>query len=398
MASARIAVSKAGVLRRVMLFFVIMGLFGLSETGMAAVDHLEIIPESTDRDYSVNQDVSFVVEAHDASHGLVTDYDEPVTFRFYDGPKYTAPVPSYVLSDPAMLIWATATGGATAIGTAISGLAPADLAWSGGRLNVTVRFKSGFDSGIAVVESPSAGATYAMPPYNVKGFSEYYFLQDYDGDYATAGIYDYAAALTITDLLNPSAEAVTGSPSRAVTVPGDLYFESTGLIGSLAYAVTGITAGYSAGGAGVTANLWVNLASGSDANFRYAVIIDYDGNLSDYDNPDPDGTTGDSLYVSPNVSSFPGDSDFALATANLNWVSGPLIGSISQMNTGKVIVRAWNQSSTSTCTVRVVNDNPAQLSNLSIPFSSSNVLPVQGDILNDPKEVLTGASAIPVTY
>ncbi len=397
-ASDRFLVSKALVLRCVLPAFALLGLFGLPQTGTAAVDHLEIIPESTSRDYSVNQDASFWVEAHDAAHNLVTDYNEPVTFRFYDGPKYTAPVPSYILSDPAMLIWATSTGGATAIGTAISGQTPADLTWSGGRLNISVRFKSGFDSGIAVVESPSAGATYAMPPYNVKGFSEYYFLQDLDGDYATAGIYDYAAALTVTDVLNPFSEAVTGSPSRAVTVPGDIYFESTGLSGSLAYAVTGITAGYSAGGAGVTANLWVNLAAGSDANLRYAVIIDYDGNLADFDNPDPDGTSGDSLYVSPNVSSYPTDFNFALATANLNWVSGPLVGSVSQMNAGKVIVRVWNQSSTSTCTVRVVNDNPAQLSNISIPFSSSNVLPVQGDILNDPKEVLTGASAIPVTY
>ncbi|HTC19495.1 MAG TPA: hypothetical protein VK859_01510, partial [bacterium] len=338
--------------------------------------------------YQVNQ--SFLSFSVTAFNGSTPDtlYNDVVTVGLYSTVN-----PPLTQSDPGVTI---ISGGAT-----FTGATP--LTFTGGSLSFQMKFEAGTDSEQVFLQDSGAipvttGDTYpgtfnnvAGTAITVQGYSTSYFLQDANLDNTPATYppnFDNLIPLSgaVTALANFGSDAgdfvplASGSPDTFSGIPPS----------ASAYAVTAVSAAYAAGGQIVFGKAWFEAASNtSSAPVSYAVIIDYDGTLSDYNHPRPNQ---DTVYVFGTTSASSG----AFGLVN---TGGPIAQSAAFqpfMSNGQVIMRIWATNPSNPVTVRYETFGGGlsginKLSQVSVPYSSNNVLPVKGTA--SPLVFLDGAPA-----
>ncbi len=314
--------------------------------------------------YGVDDPVTFRIEARNASNELLTDFNDPVTVGLYDPATLGQPEPT--LADPRAEIgvWGNAFTG-TASGAAVT--------FRSGVFTAAVTFKTGSDGESFLVRHASISDGNFMGQYQVTGFLTGYWAVDADNN-DTPAVFPLVDRLTTT-----SAEAV--GAVREVPIPGAAT--------PLQYVISDVIGGYSYGGADLSADLWSISTSGSPV-IQYEVILDYNGNLSDYGAPLP---TEDTVYTgvfNPSASYGNYGSDAALNGAFL-----PL-DTQTGMTGGKVILRVWNTGiSPGAASLRIRAATSAESSSVHIPYSDENVLPVQGEV--EPRDILVN-QAVTLRY
>ncbi|HVZ80148.1 MAG TPA: fibronectin type III domain-containing protein [bacterium] len=307
--------------------------------------------------YSVGGSVTLNVEVRDADNANAVDpsFTGPVTFSLVK-------TGTALVSDPQAIFKSG--------GQSVTGIGP--LNFTAGTLAVSITFGAGNDSEQILLSNPTVTANNNYPvsitpgtSFKVKGLSVTLYAKDANGDNSPAS-YPPTSDLLV-DTTNTAG--LTQSSNQSVTIP---YL--TGPAGSASYAITGLSGGYAHGGADIFSNLQfntLNLSSFPEAHAR--IIVNYDGTLSDYDNPGP----GDTVYEG-----YVGNISGLTALDAVTYVSGPVTFP-DFMTNGKVIVRVWaeplaDSSNTMFMVYKTAGSSLSALSSVIIPYSDKNNLPVRG--------------------
>jgi fibronectin type 3 domain-containing protein len=334
-----------------------------------------------------NNAVTFNIQA---KNGGVNDnsFIDPVTVGFYDTATGLPAEPQAV--------WVRSDGS-----TVLGGVAP--MTFVAGKLDFGVTLTAGSDSmQVSITDGNiTSGNTYpgtigntSGPGYICRGYFTSYYAETSSGT-TVAAVYSPSPTPGPTDLLLtvPSAAATAAYNPIYAIVP-----ISSSVTNSLSFAVTGVNAGYAAGGAGVSINLAFERQSSlaQAVTVYYEVILDYNtaanGLLTDYNNP----RLGiDSVYagignVTKNIT---GDNG-----ANPSIVSGAatfVTGYASPqpfMTNGQIILRVWT-GATAPQTVYFwwTQGSGVDNSYITVPYASKNTAPVRSTI------TLPGSATVPAT-
>jgi len=341
-----------------------LGVFLTALPVLAADQFVYVSPPSTAVTYVVNSSpITFVVNARQ-SGSLDTGYTGPATVGFYKNSLFPG---SLVLADPqAEFETTTVTPTSLGIGTAV-------LNFTAGAATFRVTFQTGSDEALIVVRNDPAVSLINSQGgvYHVRGFSEVYYAKDAN-DNTTPAVYP-----TATDQLTTTTADVEDSPDHLLSIPS---LGPAG-IGAPAYVITGVNGRYAFGGAAVVPNLVVRRLSGSGAtNIFYRIILDYDGDLTDYDNPDTDDAV-----LEPSASiGVPGSFvTLGQGASAPTLISSTPVDETQEFINGKVILRVWAISAGSPSQMKIKAATADLSSFISVPFSDSNVSPVQAEVVPD---------------
>lgn len=371
----------------------VLSLFMVPYIARAQVTHYSVTTSAgmgSSGTYNVGQGVTFQIQALDASGQAVTTYNNSATIGFYvsDG--------SLQLSDPQALIGVYPGGSTIVDATATTGTAV--LPFTNGILNLGAIFRTGtlseqmfIQDGTVPVsvaypdEYPSLPVTWVnSPAYVVNGFSQSYFLQDANMDgspvsyFAPNGPYD--------NLITDPTTLTAGGLDVGVTLN-----VSPDVTNANTYAVTGINAGNAYGNATVDPSLYFQKLTGATSPVSVWVILDYNGTLTDYNNPPTTGPNADSVFyyylndVSP-VCCY----NTHLTSGNSAGSAGPSTQGKKLMTNGQIIVRVWSLNAGTSVIMRYQSLAQNNLAVVNIPFSSNNILPVKETL--SPTQYLAGAS------
>ncbi len=321
--------------------------------------------------YQVNSAVTFNVQALNGA-SVDNSFNDVVTVGLYN----TA---TSQLADPQAVF--VPSGYAPVVG------ATAPMTFQNGLLNFGVTLTAGCNSMQVSIQDASVTASTATypgaigntsgPGYVVEGFFQSYFLA------ASSGTTIPAQYPPNTDLLLTSP--VTNS-NYAVTV-----ISGSSVTNSLCFAVTGVTGGYAGLNAGVAAHFEAFKDVNATAAVSYEVILDYNGTLADYNNPDltPGDPNEDTVYFGsvPNIAeSYSLVSGFSSTTG-----AAPA----TYMNNGQVIVRFWTSAPVTNTVNLQWSSNEGILSYINVPYSNSNVQPVTAGMS---PSIIEDSVSTPVTY
>ena len=329
-----------------------------------------ISPPSTAVTYQVNQStVTFNVQALTGAT-LDGGFNDSVVIALYDST-------TNLISDSAASIY---SNGVTYVGTGT-------FSFSGGNLGFGIAFEQGSDSEYVSIGHPTITTGAAFPSsgqgYVVQGFSTAYYAKDFDLNnvpdaYPTPG----------RDLLVSDAAGMTFSLSRfvAIPTPSGVTDTNTGIdAAASSYAVTGINGGYAFGGGSVSMNLWLNKASNSSGGpVSFAVILDYDGSLSNYNQPLSTDTVLEGVIddgdLDTSATSFNPTVIYIYGNPNTPSAPGSHFG--KAMQNGQVILRLWGGAAANPVSIRYTTGSSAlnNLSSASVPYSSANASPVTAAI------------------
>jgi fibronectin type 3 domain-containing protein len=299
--------------------------------------------------------------------------------------------------------------GVTIVSSAVSYIGSAPLTFNKGALSFQMKFMSGADSeqvflqdsgGTPVTTGDTYPGTFGSvggAAITVQGFSTLYYMAN--SGWATQGstpasytsgstnydpIFDQGSTV-IGQLDNQGGDvstlipAASGAPDTFTTIPPS----------AAAFAVTGVNGGYAAGGQIILGNGFFQRTNGlTSGPVTYAVILDYDGSLTDFNHPRPNQ---DTVYLFRTANTTVGPTNFTLVNSG-----GPVANSAPFqpfMSNGQVIVRAWSTSATNPENMRyeTYTGSPLNLSRVSVPYSQSNTQPVRG--VASPTLFLTGGPA-----
>jgi fibronectin type 3 domain-containing protein len=347
--------------------------------------------------------VTFQVQALDSSNAIVTGFHDNVTAGLYN----TA---TSQLSDPKAIF---TSGGTTYIGTA-------PLSFVNGVANFGITLQAGSNSEQVVLLDTSAipvtvGTTYPGSlgvttglAITVEGYmSAPLFPRDlyFNGLTTNPPTDDTPIGYTVggtTDIISTKDSSVTAfgldygdSVPQAGGVTGTSGFDTT----ASCYVTQGFNGGFSAANAGVSVNLWFISATANNS-VTYQIILDYDGSLTDYNNPVSaedtvlQGTVNSTTYYTSNVQPptlVPGFQPYQ-----------PFM-----LSGAKVIFRVWTgvgDSVTMKYTNGTATPDDTSVSYIRIPYSSLNVLPLRSIVTapsytaipSSPPYVLSGASPITI--
>jgi fibronectin type 3 domain-containing protein len=310
--------------------------------------------------------VTFVAQAYDS---LAPDptFNGVVSFGFY---KNSALPGSFLFADPqAEFLDST---GVTVIGTGT-----ASVTFASGAATFLVVFHTGSDEATLVARHPSvAVANGQRGPYQIKGSQTVYYPIDANSNTIAAvypaGVDDFT--------INPVA--VEFPTEENTDIP---YSDAVGT-NSATYEITGVNGRYAFGGTDIASNLVASRRVGSSPLVLYRVILDYDGDLANYNSPQSEDTVYDSL--GDNL----GGSPITLVQATENTSYAPLDTNLGFVN-GKVILKVWSVTPPATGVAQLRMKAPSATSSsfLTIPYSESNVSPVQAAVV--PNQVLANAPA-----
>lgn len=328
--------------------------------------------------------ITIEVQAQNSSNSVVTSFNHSVVAGLYSTATSQVSDPEAVFQNA---------------GTTFIGAMP--LSWVNGTAGFSVTFQAGSDSEQIVLQDQSGspvilGTSYpgslgnlAGQAMTVQGFmSPLLFPQnpnfngfvpnppsdDTPPHYTPGG-----AAETLTT--NDSLELFFGPGDY-----GDIVPQAGGTAGSsgidtnaACYVMQNFNGGYAAGGAGVTTKIWV-ASSVASIPVSYQVILDYDGSLTDFNNPNPAKDT-----VLQGV---------AIAGTNYNpnlltptTVAGFQPYQPFMLGSGQVILRVWTGAGDS-ATLKYANasqggpayNDPGILSWVQVPYSSANTLPLRSTV------------------
>jgi fibronectin type 3 domain-containing protein len=370
---------------RYFLFLPVFLFPGLSGVFAGSATHFQFVaPSSPAGSYSVlvpSNSATFVVQAQDGSNNV----DPAFTNHVVNVGLYNTINPPLKSSDTNAIF--VESDGTTVIGASVP------VTFTAGVASFGVTFQAGSDSEQIYLQdtggSPiTAGDTYpgvfaatiGGSAITVRGFmSNPYFPIDADFNYSadnppadsTPVSYFYPAGPTDPLLANSKVVTQWGEDY------GDLIPAAAGVVGSsgvpasaACYIIQGVNGGYAAGAAGVTVRLWFRTASGT-APVTFQVMLDYDGSVTDYNNPDPTATVWQGT-AGP------------VASYQFFTTIAPVAGFNSFqpfMNNGKIILRVWSDGS-QPVTMRYA-ETSGSFSNLSyvqVPYSPSNVQPLRSTI------------------
>jgi fibronectin type 3 domain-containing protein len=369
-------------------YFLFLGVFlfpGLSRVFAGSATHFQFVsPSSPAGSYTVlvpSNSATFVVQAQDSSNNV----DPTFTNHVVNVGLYNTINPPLKSSDTNAIF--VESNGTTVIGASVP------VTFTAGVASFGVTFQAGSDSEQLYLQdtggSPiTAGDTYpgvfaatiGGSAITVRGFmSNPYFPIDGDFNYTvdnppadtTPVSYFYPGGPTDPILTNSNVVTLWGEDY------GDLIPAASGAIGSsgipasaACYVIQGVNGGYAAGGAGVTVQLKFRTATGT-APVTYQVILDYDGSVTDFNNPDPTATV------------WQGTAGPVASYQNFTVIS-PVAGFNSFqpfMNSGKIILRVWSDGS-EPVTMRYAETNGpfSNLSYIQVPYSPANVQPLRSTI------------------
>ncbi len=324
-----------------------------------------------------NHSVTFIVQAEDAG-GNPTTFSGAVTAAFYDTSTGQPSDPNAVFVN--------------SLGTTF--LASAPLTFSGGTLSFGATFGLGSNSEEVSLASPAItnGAFYpSSGGFVVQGFGQSFYVEPYNLSVVnfpvTTQLYVPSPSPTPpTDLLDNNFSDLQVGTDGAVTLPqGSGVTGSTGIdTAAAAFVTQGISAGYAFGGQGVSTNLWFNSPNAQPTTVLYQIILDYDGSLTDYNNPGPNDTVfqGAVSVFTAGFSHFP--------TSPSAFLTGPALKPF--MANGQIIMRLWSPPGSAPAEMRYSNSvyQPTNFCFLNIPYSSQNTLPLKASL--SPSTVLDGGS------
>jgi fibronectin type 3 domain-containing protein len=293
---------------------------------------------------------------------------------------------------PSSASYGNVTTGPTAPMTFKAGLLSFSVTLTSGCNSMQVSIGDDSGSGPATTYPGTIGQASPLPGYVVEGFSQTYYLATSSGNSSPATYLPPPSTPVSTDLIiSPASEALSWANSNiAVTL-----ISGNSVTNSNCFAVTGVTGGYAGLNAVPSVNLWTYQANAGPVTVNYEMILDYNGTLTDYNNPDL--TSGD-----PNE-----DTVYIGSATNIHQVSNPsqlsgfstVTGVSPQpfMTNGQVILRVWTTSAPATDTLSLDwASNEGYLSSINIPYSNSNVQPVTAGM--SPSILLDGSSNNSVAY
>ena len=268
------------------------------------------------------------------------------------------------------------------------------MTFAGGLLDFSVTLTSGCNSmQVSIMDATvTSGATYpgsigvtTGPGYVVEGYFQPYYLLTTSGTSSPATYLSPPAPLS-TDQAVTDQSLVDESDTAVSVING------SSVTNSLCFAVTGINGGYAGVNAGVTAGLWAYQTTNGSVTLFYEVILDYNGTLTDYNNPITTASPNeDTVYIGSQhgtIGQFGNPSELSGFSSVIGASPQPF------MTGGQVILRVWTNASPVTDAVFLDWANEGGtgggLSFLNIPYSSSNVQPlhstltVPGSTVNPP--------------
>jgi len=281
-------------------------------------------------------------------------------------------------------------------GTTFIGSMP--LSWVNGTAGFSVTFEAGSDSEQIVLQDLSAGPVTVGTTYpgslgvttgaamTVRGFqSQPLFPRNFhfNGVSENPPTDDTPFTYTVggsTDNLATNDSTVTFFGPGDY---GDLVPHAGGVTGgsgidtnAACYLIQNFNGGYAAGGAGVSVRLWFSDSIGT-APVSYQVILDYDGSLTDYNNPDPSKDT----VLKGAVTCGVGYGFFTTAPTTL---AGYQPYQPFMLGNGQVIFRVWTVPGKSV-TMKYANANvfptdDNSISFIKIPYSSLNIQPLRSTV------------------
>lgn len=346
--------------------------------------------------------VTLEVQAQDASNAVVAGFNHSVVASL----ESTA---TSQVSDP-LAVYENA-------GTTFIGSFP--LSWVNGTAGFSVTFEAGSDSEQLVLQDLNASPVFAGDNYpgslgvttgaalTVRGFlSQPLFPRDFDfnGVSENPPTDDTPFHYVVSGSTDPLATTDSQETFFGPGDYGDIVPQAGGTAGSsgidtnaACYLIQNFSGGYAAGGAGVSVRFWLSAAAGT-APVSYQVILDYDGSLGDYNNPN----TSKDTVLQGTVTAGVGYSFFTAAPATL---AGYQAYQPFMLGSGQVIFRVWTAPG-DTVTLKYANANVGPpyndntISFLQVPYSSQNTLPLRSTVTAPsytgtpptPPYVLAGAS------
>lgn len=327
--------------------------------------------------YQVTNVKTFTINARTGG-SLDNTFNNVVTVGLYNTVN---PNPPTQLADP----------GVTIIGNLGTFQGTGPVSFVNGVATFTMTFETGSDSEQLYVQDSGGspitnGDTYpgvfagsiGGAAITVQGFPTDYYLGTVSGTSQPAS---YSAATTQYDFLTTDNTVIgnMGSTIGDVGVTINLAGGTTGVSGidysANAFAVTGISGGYAAGAASIINNLFLQRATALNSPVvQVQVIIDYNGTLTDFNNP---STSQDTVY-SFTASTIALPPSFTTGS----FVGGPVAGYLpfqQFMNNGQIIVRIWTTTPGNPVLMRWASSGGKnKLSYCRIPYSAGNIQPVRG--------------------
>jgi len=325
--------------------------------------------------------ITVEVQALDSSNALVTGFNHSVVAGLYS----TA---TSQLSDPLAVYENAAT---TFIGSM-------PMSWVNGTAGFSVTFEAGSDSEQIVLQDQSgspvvAGTTYpgslgvtTGAAMTVRGFlSQPLFPRNFhfNGTSENPPTDDTPFVYTSggsTDNLATTDNTVTFFGPGDY---GDIVPKAGGTAGgsgidtkAACYLIQNFSGGYAAGGAGVSVRLWFSTSAGT-APVSYQVILDYDGSLTDYNNPDSTKDTVLQGVVTCGVG-------YGFFTAAPTTLAGYKSYQPFMLSNAQAIFRVWTAAGKSV-TMKYANANvfptdDNSISFIKIPYSSQNIQPLRSTV------------------
>jgi fibronectin type 3 domain-containing protein len=338
--------------------------------------------------------IKFTVVAGPSAGATDISFGDGVTVGLYNTATtatspFAEPQAVYVPSSPS---YGNVTTGPTAPMTFQGGLLSFSVTLNSGCNSMQVSIGDDSGSGPATTYPGTIGQASPLPGYVVEGFSQTYYLATSGGNSSPATYLPPPSTPVSTDLIiSPASEALSWANSNiAVTL-----ISGSSVTNSNCFAVTGVTGGYAGLNAVPSFNLWTYQVNAGPVTVNYEMILDYNGTLTDYNNPDL--ITGD-----PNE-----DTVYIGSATNIHQVSNPselsgfsaVTGVSPQpfMTNGQVILRVWTTSAPATDTLSLDwASNEGYLSSINIPYSNSNVQPVTAGM--SPFFLLDGSTNNSVAY
>jgi fibronectin type 3 domain-containing protein len=320
--------------------------------------------------------VTFNVQAEDSTGALANSFNGAVTAILIDTSTGNP-------SDPKAIF-------VNSGGTTVWGQIP--LTFVNGVLNFGVTFEAGSNSEAVSLYSTTISTGDLYPTsggFVVQGFGQSYFLQPYNVSTYPTTTQAYVptpSPTPATDLLVNNFTALELGANFGLTLPqASGTTGSSGIdTGAAAFAIQNISGGYAFGGQGITVNLWLSSPNNQPTTINYQVILDYNGGLTDYNNPTPSDTvyqgavsTASSIYrlfsVTPTL--VPGFPDFQPFMTN-----------------GQIILRIWTPSGPATGGMRYLSSvySANDFCYANVPYSGNNVLPLKATL--SPSTVLSGST------
>jgi len=256
---------------------------------------------------------------------------------------------------------------------------PLPMTFVNGMLDFSVTFSTGsnseqvsiWDSSLSYGDSyPGSIGVTTGAGLTVQGYSVPYYLDLLN---ETTGI---------PQSYPPNSDTLIPNNPTVWMAEDDMYVtinaSSTGVTGASCFAVTGVSGGYAAGNQAISQVFSLSKSNySSNPNVYWEIILDYNqvanGPLTDYNNP----RSCDTVWAGTATNLFVGSSSHY---SGVTYMSGPTFQ--PYMTNGQVIVRVWSDDPFNPILMNYASSSGQYFSTVQVPYSPSNVQPLQGAILS----------------